>query len=536
MEQVFLDGITGHFNLRKPKGEKPTPIYFVCSIDGKQHKFSIGAKVCPHHWNREKHECIISYRLSELDKHNNSIANERIKSILWSFSEFKSYLCTHIDEIPNKYNVLMKFIGKDMVSKKQQKKFSTIDIIESGFERYYSYVHPSTKPESVEENRGKVNKFEEYIKEKNFDTNTDVFSQGGLNDYKAYLIDEMNTKHTFGISRINQLCGEIAKIINNVLAVDSQYKDYGFQQVKYIPLNDPRKQEDICRFPLLDEEVEAIKNCTVLSGSEPEYRTLFLLQIECGQRFSDMVQLINGKYEIDEDNNKINILTKKEGIYSSIDITPNFRKYLFEEVPNFSYIKIELFNKKTYNEAIKRICKKSGLDRIIKWKDSQGKEKSAKLWEVVVNHDARHTFITNMAKNGIPYDTLCLMTGHADDKMIKQVYATLSQEDKNKKVNEAIHNLNDAVSPIASNDLCYSVFNYVNELIEDDSNYHTDKLSLVLDDEKIYELTKNYLIGKKLSLMAFLKWYTENNENLQLVITEQTIRKKIFDIIRKCLK
>ena len=249
-----------------------------------------------------------------------------------------------------------------------------------------------------------------------------------------------------------------------------------------------------------------------------------------------MVQLINGKYEIDEDNNKINVLTKKEGIYSSIDITPNFRKYLFEEVPNFSYIKIELFNKKTYNEAIKRICKKSGLDRIIKWKDSQGKEKSAKLWEVVVNHDARHTFITNMAKKGIPYDTLCLMTGHADDKMIKQVYATLSQEDKNKKVNEAIHNLNDAVSPIASNDLCYSVFNYVNELIEDDSNYHTDKLSLVLDDEKIYELTKNYLIGKKLSLMAFLKWYTENNENLQLVITEQTIRKKIFDIIRKCLK
>ena len=59
---------------------------------------------------------------------------------------------------------------------------------------------------------------------------------------------------------------------------------------------------------------------------------------------------------------------------------------------------------------------------------------------------------------------------------------------------------------------------------------------MVLDDEKIYELTKNYLIGKKLSLMAFLKWYTENNENLQLVITEQTIRKKIFDIIRKCLK
>lgn len=438
MEQLFLNEITGHFNLRKPKGEKPTQIYFVCCIDRKQYKFSIGAKTYPSHWDSKKNECVISYRLSELDKRNNSLANEKIKSILWDFSEFKSYLCTHIDEIPNKYNVLIKFIGKDMVSKKQQKKLSTIDIIENGFEHYYTYVHPKTKPESVEENRGKKNKFVEYIKKNKFEENLDVFSQGGLNDYKAYLIDEMNANHTFGISRINQLCGEIAKIINYVLAVENQFKEYGFNQVKYVPVADQRKQGDIRRYALEDDEVQAIKNCTTLTGSESEYRTLFLLQIECGQRFSDLEQLINGKYEIDEINNKINVLTKKEGIYSSIDITPDLKKYLFEDIPQFETVKLKSFNKKTYNQAIKRICKKAGLNRIVKWKDSTGKEKSGMLWEVVVNHDARYTFINKKRKEGIPCDTLCFMTGHADDKMIKQVYSTLSQEDKNKKVNEAI--------------------------------------------------------------------------------------------------
>ena len=53
-----------------------------------------------------------------------------------------------------------------------------------------------------------------------------------------------------------------------------------------------------------------------------------------------------------------------------------------------------------------------------------------KLHEVVVNHCFRHTFITNEVKKGTPYDVLCQMTGHVDDKMIKKAIGAQEYLDK----------------------------------------------------------------------------------------------------------
>ena len=75
-KQVFVKEIQATFNLREPKGKKPTNIYFVIRMDGKQVKFATGVKVYPDHWNKEKQEAYISFRLSELDNRNNEIANK----------------------------------------------------------------------------------------------------------------------------------------------------------------------------------------------------------------------------------------------------------------------------------------------------------------------------------------------------------------------------------------------------------------------------------------------------------------------------
>ena len=52
-EQYFFNEVQARFHLRKPKANKPTNIYLVCRINGKQVKLSTGVKVYPEHWNED---------------------------------------------------------------------------------------------------------------------------------------------------------------------------------------------------------------------------------------------------------------------------------------------------------------------------------------------------------------------------------------------------------------------------------------------------------------------------------------------------
>ena len=55
-KQTFIQEMSCNFNLREPKAHKPTNIYFVVCIEGKQIKFSTGVKVYPEQWNKKKQE------------------------------------------------------------------------------------------------------------------------------------------------------------------------------------------------------------------------------------------------------------------------------------------------------------------------------------------------------------------------------------------------------------------------------------------------------------------------------------------------
>ena len=45
--QHFYKEVKPHYNLREPKGDKPTVVYFVCFINKKQVRISTGYKVYP---------------------------------------------------------------------------------------------------------------------------------------------------------------------------------------------------------------------------------------------------------------------------------------------------------------------------------------------------------------------------------------------------------------------------------------------------------------------------------------------------------
>ena len=460
MKQQFIKEIRGHFNLRKPNGCKPTDVFFVVCLYGKQYKLSSGMKVYPDQWDNKIQQAIESNQLSRLDNRNNKLLNEKINSIRCSFMDFLEYLCTVEIESIEIGVILKTFIYRNM---KKKDEFDAEDIISRAFEHYYT-VESQTKKSTVKNHRSELRVFINYLNEKGLNKDKNVFSQAGLNDFKTYLVKKMESGGRFGVPCVNSVLELLARLINDVLIINSEYLDYGFKYVRFNKVDDKRTQEDICRFPLYDSEIQAVIECNTLTDKEKEYRTVFLLQCECGLRVSDLKKLMRGEGE--QDNGIIRVLTKKgeeKSLYAHVHITPNLKHYLFEVIPNFKLIGVNKFLEYEYNNNIRSICKKSGLERVIEWKDSKNKKHVNKLHEVVVNHCFRHTFITNEVKKGTPYDVLCQMTGHVDDKMIKKVYANLTKEDKSKKVRDYYNKQSEAkevtVSPKKVNVLD-SVFGY----------------------------------------------------------------------------
>ena len=84
--QFFINEIGCNFNLRKPKSEKPTNVYFVARVN-----------------------------------ENNTIVNEKINKLKLYFSEYKQYLCDHPKEIEHRAIILLKkYIYKDTMKKKRR--------------------------------------------------------------------------------------------------------------------------------------------------------------------------------------------------------------------------------------------------------------------------------------------------------------------------------------------------------------------------------------------------------------------------------
>ena len=95
--QHFYKEVKPHYNLREPKGDKPTMVYFVCFINKKQVRISTGYKVYPKQWN--KIQAITSSLLSGLDNANNTILNNKIDEMNVRFTEYINYICNKQTDI-----------------------------------------------------------------------------------------------------------------------------------------------------------------------------------------------------------------------------------------------------------------------------------------------------------------------------------------------------------------------------------------------------------------------------------------------------
>lgn len=417
-KQTFTNEIKGHFNLRKPKGEKPTAIFFVVKLNGKQYKYGTGVRVYPKQWDNGKAR--ISNLQTKQDNKNNAIVNKRLTEVLTIFKDYKQYLC-ETDQQPAP-SQLKSLIYKDM------KKENTIRIINNAFDYYYR--NRETKESSINVEFGKLKIFISYIKENNLTSDVAVFSQIGINNYKENLIKKGTSN-----SRVNQLCQTVVKLINDVLCVNTEYLGYNFQQVKYVKLQDKRDNTEKGAFPLNEGEIKKIESYTNLSEKETFYKVFFLLQCEFGWRVSDMYNFLNGEYT--EKDNVFSIVTKKRGTDAYALKNKKVEDYIKEIERLKECLDVKDFTqfRRSYNKYIRIIAKKAGLDRVIKSKNAKGKEENKPIYEVISSHCARHTKVTTEIKRNTPVEHIMRMTGHKDREMI-DYYTQLTADEKIKQFKE----------------------------------------------------------------------------------------------------
>lgn len=437
-KQLFISEISCNFNLRRPKViNKPTNVYCVVYVGGKQHYFATGLKVLPSQWNKKKQIAEVSNTLTTLDNRNNNILNEKINQLRGYYKEYIEYLCSN----PNDTDKLCNFIYKDMnVKKPSETKEKATDLLERALEIYKS-KSKSLSAATLRGYENKMNAFKKYIKDSKVDDNLKLLTQRGINDYQEYLLKESEKveigQKGGGIDGINQKCQFIARLINTILYCKNEFLNLNIQLVKYdVIKRDKKNKENGIHFPLYKEEIRLFSNITNLNEKQKLYRDIFVLQCNCGQRVSDLKQLIMGNYTKDE-NNYILLKTQKESTTAYIyeteeikEILDKLKTYIIDykgktclKAGEYRINLDNIDNDPQYNEAIKLIAEKANLNRNWDYKDAKDRPLSNPIYKIISSHCARHTFATIMRDKGYAADKVCWMLGHVDDTMVKQVYA-----------------------------------------------------------------------------------------------------------------
>ena len=443
------------FNLREPKKMNgKTILYCVVRIDHKQMKLPIGVNVYSYFWDKYKQICIVNSSMSEEERLNNIQANEKIFAARQKEMEIINYICSganisaieceniikeqikEIESMANEQNLRHNVI--------RQKKASTI--LNKAFEIYYTQIKLTAKETSKEIARKYVDAFITYMEEKGIDR-ISTLTQKGINNYKEYLIK----KGGISPKQINNKVTYIVMFINKAICVHNAFeKEWKtIKPIQYIRLEEINaKNEDKMRRPLTKEEIELLKNCKDLSPKEIEYRDLFLLECFAGYRVSDTNKLFDKNYHTYKQikgNEYLMITPLKEenkGIKAIIWLNDEIKQILFKYENGFKYVKINEHYKRNLNENIKRIAKKANLNNMEHWINAKGKRCSDYLYNIITSHFGRYTFIYNgLFVWGFSPDELCEFSGHANDRMIREVYAIYTKEDRFNKANELIENM-----------------------------------------------------------------------------------------------
>lgn len=295
--QIFINEVRCNFNLREPKGDKPTIVYFVCFINKKQVRISTGYKVYPKQWN--KIQAITSSLLSVLDNANNTILNNKIDEMNIRFVEYINYICNNNTELNSK--TLKQYIMNGKIDKEAR-----IDVAK--VLRTYLSKDTSIKDGTKDNNLRFINKFEAYLATLDIKGYEDITLEV-MKGFQQWCIDNVKGKageraSSASINKIVECTYKLMKkyLVNNGLMKGSQYADIE-------PLKEKAIDDEIA---LRDDELTMLYNYQCTTKEDEDIKNLFLMECATGQRFSD-IKKVDKLIERKDGRTYINLVQDKAG-------------------------------------------------------------------------------------------------------------------------------------------------------------------------------------------------------------------------------
>ncbi|PXV62341.1 phage integrase family protein [Dysgonomonas alginatilytica] len=229
---------------------------------------------------------------------------------------------------------------------------------------------------------------------------------------KLFLIRFVSYLHTIlSPNSVRTYCARIKSLLNDyVESVELPCRD--FRKILSV------KEVDTHNVYLTNEEIQKLIDYQPHNIRERVVRNQFVNSCLTGLRFSDVT-------ELDETNiveNEILIMCRSQKT-KNVVFTANNKitaKYILECVGH-------KYSAQTYNRTIREICKKVGINDIVRVIQA-GIEIRGEKYRFITSHTARHSFATNLHKATRNLMLVCKCMGHSD---VKQTQRYINMDDTN---------------------------------------------------------------------------------------------------------
>lgn len=213
-------------------------------------------------------------------------------------------------------------------------------------------------------------------------------------------IDYMNER--LSPNSVNQYATKLKAVLN--LYSDEVTLPRGFAKVL------TPKKTAVQNVYLTEEEIQKIVDYTPKNDRESLVQAQFILGVLTLARHSDFCNF-------DESNivgENLVYVSQKTKIQASIPVSPTLRRFL--KVQKELIAKGVSVSDDSFNDIIRRICCKCGIDEPIKLY-RRGETTTKAKWEYITSHSARRSGCTNLYLRGLDIFTISKIAGHADSKM-----------------------------------------------------------------------------------------------------------------------
>lgn len=412
--QFFPEELRCTFNLRKPNDKKPTNIYMVVRMNGKQYKLTTRLKVYPSQWNKRKELAYTSEILSTTDNENNIIVNKKISDLRKSFLDFIDYLCNHPNEMD--IELLKKYVYKDCImSKKKQANLNVcliiskevdkdMDISEDSKNNYYNYLVW----------------FDKFLKHNSitFTSFNEITSQT-FKDYQSFLrnVTDARTKDgKLSVRYINNCVKSLYQRLGTYIVPLGMMERVNLLNITVPVINDKTEDYGIA---LRDDEIIKLWNYQCENEKEELVRDLFILNCLTGQRVSDTQKIGENVDEI-MSITTIKLVQQKTDKFVKcgivFELAKDILKKYSEGIPNLT--------NNDMNNGIKNIAHKANINSIEYVGRQSGTSNKVTVvdkprYECISSHTGRRTFITLLKLRGWDSTKIMRYSGHKDTRMVE---------------------------------------------------------------------------------------------------------------------